>query len=357
MMSEEEHDRENWEEVNDRNDRISREEQEESWLLAGAWAPEFGEHSLLKWMMDHVKKICCIAAVCVLCLCVMKVGDGEEGSYEEKKNVVEEFIEEFFADELIEAEAYIQKTGYTQTTKGNAGDSVREELTQKTPNITIIDEFPPESELEVRIIGESGWNTEEESDSIFSQMTNIVNTEGDAVWLIQTDGSAAKEEGIAIWLNTAKFFVPDGGSRGFGIPNFITEIYGDGEWEARRELDEENLIGDDCEDFNEGIDATRQLVAEGYLNDEITRLLDRFPEIRPYEREYTLRLVNAGETLREEDQTAWWDVDYALYTEADTGEKLMLVYIDITRVTLSQGEVWGWDAAQYRIDAAVESLW
>lgn len=293
MMPEEEHDRENWEEVNDKNDRISREEPKESWLLAGAWVPEFGEHSLLKWMTDHVKKICCIAAVCVVCLCVLKVGDGEGSSSEEKEN---------------------------------ARDSAREKPTQKTLNITIIDGFPPESELEVHIIGESGWNTGEESDSIFSRMTNIVNTNRDDVWLIQADGSTAKEEGIAIWLNTAKFFVPDGGSRGFGIPNFITEIYGDGEWEARRELDEENLIGDDCEDFNEGIDAT-------------------------------LRLVNAGETLREEDQTAWWDVDYALYTEADTGEELMFVYIDITRVTLSQGEVWGWDAAQYRIDAAVESLW
>lgn len=310
----------NQEEVKEKNDRISREEPKESWLLAGAWVPEFGECKPLKWVTDHVKRICCIAAAVVLCLCVMKTGD-------------------------------------TQSVKGDAEDIAREEPTRKTLNITIIDEFPPESELEVRIIGERGWNTEEESNSIFSQMTNLINTEGDEVWLIQADGSTAKEEGIAIWLNTAKFFVPDCGSRGFGIPNFITEIYGDGEWEARRELDEENLIGDDCGDFNEGIDATRKLVAEGYLNDEIARLLDRFPEIRPYEREYTLRLVNARETLREEDQTAWWDVDYALYTEADTGEELMLVYIDITRVTLSQGEVWDWDDAHYRIDAAVESLW
>lgn len=257
----------NQEEVKEKNDRISREEPKESWLLAGAWVPEFGECKPLKWVTDHVKRICCIAAAVVLCLCVMKTGD-------------------------------------TQSVKGDAEDIAREEPTRKTLNITIIDEFPPESELEVRIIGESGWNTEEEYNSIFSQMTNLIDTEGDEVWLIQADGSTAKEEGIAIWLNTAKFFVPDGGSRGFGIPNFITEIYGDGEWEARRELDEENLIGDDCGDFNEGIDATRKLVAEGYLNDEIARLLDRFPEIRPYEREYTLRLVNARETLREEDQTA-----------------------------------------------------
>ena len=343
-------DMDNKEEVKEKNDQISREEPEESWLLAGAWTPEFGEHSLLQWMTDHVKRICCIIAMCAVCLCVMKVGDGEASSSEEKGNDVEELIDDFI-------EAYIQKTGGTQSTKGDAGDSVREEQTRKTLNITIIDEFPPESELEVRIIGENGRNTEEESDSVFSQMTNIVNIDGDEVWLIQADGSAAKEEGSSIWLNTAMFFVPDGGSRGFGIPNFSTEIYGEGEWEARRELDEKDLIGDDCGEFNDGIDATRQLMAAGYLNDEIARLLERFPEIRPYDREYTLRLVNAGETLREEDQTGWWDVDYALYTEADTGEELMLVYIDITRVTLAQGEVWDWDDAQYRIDVAVENLW
>ncbi len=92
-----------------------------------------------------------------------------------------------------------------------------------------------------------------------------------------------------------------------------------------------------------------KLVASGYLNGEITRLLDRFPQIDPHGREYTLRLVNAGTTLRQEDQTSWWDVDYAMYTQADNGEELMLVYIDITRVILSNGEVWDWDDAHYRI--------
>lgn len=224
-------------------------------------------------------------------------------------------------------------------------------------NITVVDELPPENEMEIRILGEGRGATEEQEDNIFVQMTNIVDTGSADVYLVQENGRVEKDEGISIEINTAKFFVPDGGSRCFGVPNFSTEIYGDGEWERRQELDEIDLIGNDSKDFNPGIDVTRQLVKDGYLNGEITELLGRFPEIGPYDRDYTLRLVSAGTTLREEDQTQWWDVDYALYTEADNGEEIMLVFIDITRVTMAQGEEWDWDPAQYRIDAVEENLW
>lgn len=239
--------------------------------------------------------------------------------------------------------------------KANASDNAGR--AHETLNITIVDELPPESEMEIHILGENRETKEENEDSIFVQMTNILDTGSADVYLVQENGHVKKDAGISIEINTAKFFVPDGGSWGFGVPNFSTEIYGKGEWERRQELDKIDLIGNDCRDFDSGIDATRQLVKDGYLNEEITELLGRFPEIDPYERDYTLRLVNAGTTLREEDQTQWWDVDYALYTEADNGEEIMLVFIDITRVTMAQGEAWDWDPAHYRIDAAVESLW
>lgn len=224
-------------------------------------------------------------------------------------------------------------------------------------HISIIDEFPPESEMELHILEEEQRAREEEKEDLFVRMTNLIDTGFAEMYLVQEDGSVRKDEGISIELNTAKFFVPDGGSRCFGVPNFSTEIYGEGEWERRQELEEIDLVGNDCKDFNSGIDATRELVNAGYLNEEISKLLGRFPEIDPYERDYTLQLVNAKTTLRQEDQTSWWDVDYALYTKADNGEDVMLVYVEIWRVTLAQGEAWDWDDAQYRIDAAVENLW
>ena len=272
------------------DDRKSREE--ESWLLAGTWTPEFGEEGTCYKALKYIKGICCI-------------------------------------------------------------------LAPKELAITVVDEFPPENELECRMIGENGYEDEEdESDSIFSRRTNLVNTIGANVWFVWEDGKAANEEGIAIHLNTAKFFVPDGGSRCFGAPNFSTEIYGDGEWEKRRELDEINLIGGDDEKFNGGIDATRELVNDGYLDEKIRQLLERFPQINPYERKYTLELVTACTTDRQTDGTEWWDVDYSLCTEADNGELIRLAYLEIYRVTCIDGEPTGeWWTAEYRIDVNVDAVW
>lgn len=289
----------------------------------------------MKLIIESVKKIGKVLGIVILCLSTMKAGDGDTGNLRTGEDIE-------VSDSVSNSVAY-------------AGDHAGQ--TQETINITIVDEFPAESEIQLHILGEDRQAGEDKEDSIFVQMTNLMDTGPAEVYLVQENGCVEKDEGISIEINTAKFFVPDGGSRCFGVPNFFTEIFGEGEWERRQELEEIDLIGNDCEDFNPGIDVTRQLVNDGYLNEEITNLLSRFPEINPYERNYTLRLVNAGSTLREKDQTGWWDVDYALYTEADNGEELMLVYIDITRVTLVQGEVWGWDDAHYRIDAVVENLW
>ncbi len=279
-----------------------------------------------------------LVGLTALCLFTLRAGEGKPETEEAERTgpvtALLEGIEESLAEE----------------------DSRTKEAETELLRIQTVDDWPAESELETRVLEEERRDLRE-SDSVFVEMTNLIDTGPDTVWLLQQDESVKQQEGIAIQLNTAQFFVPDGGSRCFGVPNFSTELFGEGERETRQSLDEENLIGDDCADFNDGIDATRRLVASGYLNGEITRLLDRFPQIDPHGREYTLRLVNAGTTLRQEDQTSWWDVDYAMYTQADNGEELMLVYIDITRVILSNGEVWDWDDAHYRIDVAVENLW
>jgi len=303
----------------------------------------FGEKAPLTVVMDGVRRITKLIGAAVLCLYTMVVGDGD---IEDSGSALEAYMS---AEE-------IWGNGSGESVYGMLWNREEDKNSQETLHIDVIDEFPPECELELSILEEKRREPEED-DGMFVGMTNLIDTDSDIVFLTQEDGSVCEDEGISIEINTALFFVPEGGSRCFGVPNFSTELFGEDEWETRQELDDIDLIGDDCEDFNPGIDATRKLVNSGYLNEEITKLLERFPQINPFEREYTLRLVNAGTTLRQEDQTGWWDVDYALYTKADNGEDVMLVYIDITRVTLAQGEVWDWDDAHYRIDAAVENLW
>ena len=230
----------------------------------------------------------------------------------------------------------------------------------RTLNISVVDELPPESELETYIIRQDNdtYDTyEAESNGIFSQNTTLVDRESGTLRLLQEDGSSREEEGMKVELNTVRFFVPDGGTRSFGTPNFSTTILGEGEWEKMQEMSKRQVAGEKCEEFNAGIDHSRQLVKEGYLNDEISDLLAGFPEIAPFERDYTLELTYAGETFREDDATRWWDVDYNLYTTADNGEVIMLLKAEIWDVTLAMGMPEDLDDAHYRLWAYTDSLW
>lgn len=56
-------------------------------------------------------------------------------------------------------------------------------------SITIVDELPPESELETRIISESRGADEEQSDTPFLAKANLIDTGHDSVLLLQEDGS------------------------------------------------------------------------------------------------------------------------------------------------------------------------
>ena len=113
---------------------------------------------------------------------------------------------------------------------------------------------------------------------------------------------------------------------------------------------------DSCVDFNSGIDTVRNLVRKGYLNEEMTDFIELFLQTIQYEQEYTLRLLDAGETLMESAQDRWWHVEYGLYTKADTGEELMLASVYIYRSILRQGEPQD-DDAMYRIEPSMEGLW
>lgn len=230
----------------------------------------------------------------------------------------------------------------------------------RTLNINVVDELPPESELETYIIGQDNSTYdayEAGSGGIFSQRTTVTDKESGTLRLLQEDGSIREDEGLKVEMNTVCFFAPDGGSRSFGTPNFSTTILGEGEWEKMQEMSKRQVAGEECEEFNAGIDHSRQLVKEGYLNDEISELLAGFPEIAPFEREYTLELTYAGETFREDDATRWWDVDYNLYTTADNGEVIMLLRAEIWDVTLAMGMPEDLDDAHYRLWAYTDELW
>lgn len=290
----------------------------------------------LERVVSIVKKAAVLAGIVVVCLNVMTVGDGDLPDTEQQE---------------LAGAGNVDGEKFANGTDEGAGSAPR------MLNISIVDEFPPESELEVRVIEEGQSIAEEESDSIFVQVTTQHDAEHDSFRLMQEDGSIKEDDGLRVEINTVQFFVPEGGTYSFGVPNFSTSIYGEGEWETLCEIDEINVVGDECEDFNTGIDAARQLINEGYLNDEISELLGRFPDIDPFGREYTLRLIYAGETYREEDQTLWWDVEYGLYTTADNGEVLLPLTVEIYDVTVAQGIPDIWDDAHYRLWAYEHQLW
>ena len=323
---------------------------------------EFGERELSEVIVESVKKLARLLALVLLCLYTMKAGEEDvetldaEGTEEAAGGLYASGVE----DEEAVDDLYAGGTKEERQVSSSGGDraEARDGRTDREYgelHIKIIDELPPERELEICILEEEEENREEE-DAVVVQMTDAIYKSTDDVWLVQENGSAVEVAGIGMEMNTSSFFVPYDGSRCFGEPKSSTELFGEREWERRHELGAINPIQNDCAAFDPGIDATRKLVNGGYLNKEIAELMSSFPEIDPFERNYTLRLVKAGTTRRKEDRASWWEVDYALYTEADNGEELMLACIDIGRVTSASDEVRAMDVARYRIDAVVENV-
>lgn len=218
-------------------------------------------------------------------------------------------------------------------------------------SIQVENDWPPESELGTRILEEES-EASEESDGILVKQTTLLGGTATVAWLRRPDGSAELTFGKNNGINTVQFFTPYVDvNKAYGVPNYLVEFYSEEEKEKEGLWDQIDMGGGDYADFNGGIDVTRELVASGYLQEEITKLLDRFPEIHPHERTYTLRLVNAGATFRQEDQTGWWDVDYVLSAKADNGEELRLVYVDIHRL---MGD---WHDTNCTMDVSEKSLW
>ena len=239
-----------------------------------------------------------------------------------------------------------------------AGEKDPEPEAKKILNIRVIDEFPPESESEhhVFVLGKDYWKTENGNSATKFKRDN------DSIYLRQEDGGVRKESGSIVTMDTVQFFVPEEGwqnrsQREFDSEElrYATHLYGVGKettFMKYRYVE----FSDACADFNSGIDTARSLVSEGYLNERMTDFIDLFWQTARYEQEYTLRLLDMGETLMESAQDRWWHVEYGLYTKADTGEEIMLASVYISRNTLKQGEPQS-DDAMCRISPLMEGLW
>lgn len=219
------------------------------------------------------------------------------------------------------------------------------------PQITVIDTLPevdetipreltplPSSEI-INIIGQENvrqriwWEDGTFSDELLG-VQNVICHDHDVSF-------ALPKEGQVIW-------------RGSGVS---VQYIGEREREVLKELDEKNVVGYDCAEFNESMAKTRQLIADGFLQDVFAEYLSKFPELQLEDRELVLELVSAKRTDRTEDHTSWWELDYCLTTQLADGSLLTLATMDVTKVFLVQGEENTWDDAEYRIWGYPSAMW
>lgn len=194
-----------------------------------------------------------------------------------------------------------------------------------------------------------------------SEIINIIGQEEVQQHIRQEDGTFSDEQfsvyNVICHDHDVSFAMPKDGQiiwRGSGVS---VRYIGAREREITRELDEKNVVGDDCREFTESMANTRQLIAEGFLQDAFEKYLSNFPELQLEDKELTLELIYAGRTDRTEDNTSWWELDYSLIAGLEDGSRLTLATMDITRVFLVQGEENTWDDAHYRIWGYPTAMW
>lgn len=176
----------------------------------------------------------------------------------------------------------------------------------------------------------------------------------ETISLRQPDGSGEREEVSTMELNNIVVSVPKGGTRAFGVPVFSTEYYAEGEQERKEQW--HDVEGEECPEFDDGIDTARKLIREGYFQKPLEDFLLGYPELEPESRQYRLILTGGGRTDREEDDTSWWGLDYVLVTTAENGETVAVAHLDITKVIQAQGYP-EWRPAEYRIWSAESGYW
>ena len=285
-------------------------------------------------MLYQKRKLCIVAAMLILCGCAQ----GE--------------------DSALELAGSSQQTEQQRETEGaGAAENGREEIEETEnietafPQITVIDTLP---EVDETVPNEL-------TPLPSSEIMNIMGQEEAQLRIRQENGTFSDEQfsvyNVICHDHDVSFAMPEGGQiiwRGSGVS---VRYIGVREQEIIKELDEKNVVGDYCWEFNEGIAKTRQLIAEGFLQDVFAKYLSEFPELQLEDKELTLELIYAGRTDRMEDNTSWWELDYGLIAELEDGSRLTLATMDITKVFLVQGEENTWDDTYYRIWGYPDSMW
>ena len=176
------------------------------------------------------------------------------------------------------------------------------ETKEAFPKITVIDTLPAVDESVPR----------ELTSLPSSEINNIVGQKETNRQIKQEDGTFSYEQfsmyNVICHDHDVSFCMPNGGQIVWSGSGVSVEYIGEREREILRELDDKNVVGDDCREFNEGMAKTRQLILEGFLQDEFAKYLSKFPELeledkadtgigrcrahRPYGRRY--KLVGAG---------------------------------------------------------------
>ena len=226
-----------------------------------------------------------------------------------------------------------------------------EETKNTFPTITVIDTLPEVDETIPREL------TELPS----SEVNNIMGWKAAEQRIMQEDGTFSNEwfyvYNVIFHDHDVSFAMPGDGQIAWRWSGVSVRYIGEREHEVLKEMDEINVVGDDCEEFNDSMAKTRELIAEGFLQDEFAKYLSQFPELELEDKELTLELTNAARTDRMEDNTSWWELDYSLIVELEDGIKLTLAAMDITKVLLVEGEEDWWDDAQYRIWGYPSAMW
>lgn len=212
------------------------------------------------------------------------------------------------------------------------------------PEITVIDTLPAVDETIPR----------ELTPLPSSEIINIMGTKEEKHPVRRADGTVAYENRTVTHVichdHDVCFSIPDGGQTGYMDSGVRVKYLGERERQVISELDEKNVVGDDCEEFNESMAKTRQLIADGFLQDAFARYLSDFPELALEDKKLTLELYNAERTDRMEDDTSWWELDYRLYVELADGSRQSIATMDITKV-------FSWDDAHYRIWGYPNLMW
>lgn len=298
--------------------------------------------------MFYKKRQLCIAVVMLmLCGCSQKAAS--TAALVDSSQQTEQQGE---PEEIAEAEDDSGETEEAGEAEDSNGEIVETENVKNSfPKITVIDTLPEVDETVPR----------ELTPLPSSEIINIMGHEEVLQHIRQEDGTFSDEQfniyNVICHDHDVSFAMPEDGQiiwRGSGVS---VQYIGEREREIIRELDEKNVVGDDCREFSESMAKTRQLIREGFLQDEFAKYLSHFPELQLEDKELTLELISAERTDRMEDGTSWWELDYILTVELEDGSRVTLAMMDITRVFLVQGEENTWDDAHYRIWGYPDNMW